>query len=401
MDALSNATYCNNAAGAAIAFTSPTTGGTVTFNWTSSVDVGFGLSGTGDIPAYTAANATNSPVTATVSVTATLNGCTGTATTFTVTVNPTPSVDALSNATYCNNAAGAAITFTSPTTGGTVTFNWTSSVDVGFGLSGTGDIPAYTAANATNSPVTATVSVTATLNGCTGTATTFTVTVNPTPSVDALSSATYCNSASASAITFSSPTTGTAIFNWTSTADVGFGVSGTGNIGAYTATNATNSPVTATVSVTATINGCTGTSTTFTVTVNPTPVVAPVSNATWCNNTAASAITFSSPTNRRNGNVQLDKHSQCRLWYEWHRNRGAYTATNATNSQGNSVTVSVIATVNGCTGAATTFTVTVNPTPSWHQSAMQRVVIMHQHQLSPSAVLHREQQHSTGLAQPM
>ncbi|MEI6579166.1 MAG: hypothetical protein WCN92_06830, partial [Eubacteriales bacterium] len=111
---------------------------------------------------------------------------TGPATTFTVTVNPTPAVNNIANATYCNGAAAAAINFTSPTSGGTLTYNWTSNLNVGFGVSGAGDIPGYTATNATNSPVAATVSVTATVNGCTGPATTFTVTVNPTPAVKIL-----------------------------------------------------------------------------------------------------------------------------------------------------------------------------------------------------------------------
>ena len=64
------------------------------------------------------------------------------ATTFTVTVNPTPSVNPIANATYCNGAAAAAINFSSPTTGGAITYTWTSSLNVGFGLSGTGNIPA-------------------------------------------------------------------------------------------------------------------------------------------------------------------------------------------------------------------------------------------------------------------
>ena len=219
---------CNNASTATVTFTGAVSG--TTFNWTNdNTSIGLAESGSGDILSFTATNTGATPQVATITVTPVANGCSGTPQTFTITVNPTPVVDALSNATYCNNAAGAAITFTSPTTGGTVTFNWTSSVDVGFGLSGTGDIPAYTAANATNSPVTATVSVTATLNGCTGTATTFTITVNPTPVVDALSNATYCNNAAGAAITFTSPTTGgTVTFNWTSSVDVGFGLSGTG-----------------------------------------------------------------------------------------------------------------------------------------------------------------------------
>ena len=364
VNSIANATYCNGAAAAAINFSSPTTGGAITYTWTSTLNVGFGLSGSGNIPAYTATNATNAPVTATISVTATANGCTGPATTFTVTVNPTPTVNSVANATYCNGAAAAAINFTTPTTGGAITYTWTSTLNVGFGLSGAGNIPAYTATNATNAPVIATVSVTATVNGCTGPATTFTVTVNPTPTVNSIANATYCNGAAASAINFTSSTTGGSItYTWTSTLNVGFGLSGTGSIPAYTAVNATNAPVIATVGVTATMNGCTGPATTFTVTVNPTPTVNSIANATYCNGAAASAINFTSPTS--GGAITYNWTSTLNVGFGTNGigNIPAYTATNAMNTPV-LATVSVTATINGCTGPATTFTVTVNPTPT-------------------------------------
>jgi hypothetical protein len=100
---------------------------------------------------------------------------------YTITVNPTPAVNTVSNAVYCNGSAGAAISFGSPTSGGTVTYNWTSNNNVGFGTSGTGDILAYNATNTGSLALVADVNVIATVNGCTGPATTFTVTVNPSP----------------------------------------------------------------------------------------------------------------------------------------------------------------------------------------------------------------------------
>src|SRR6185369_915838 len=155
-----------------------------TFTWTSSVNVGFGLSGSGNIPAYTAANAGTTIVTATVTVTPTANGCVGTPSTFTVTVYPTATVTGVGNRTHCNGASGTLITLSGPVAGST--FTWTSSANVGFGLSGSGNIAAYTAINAGITPVTATVTVTPTANGCVGTPSTFTVTVNPTATVTAV-----------------------------------------------------------------------------------------------------------------------------------------------------------------------------------------------------------------------
>ena len=149
---VSNSVYCNNTSGAPISFSSPTTGGVITYSWTSTANVGFGTGGNGNIGAYPATNTGNAVVTATVTVTPhyTNNSvtCDGTPTTFTVTVNPSPVVNAVSNLIYCASTPGAPINFTTPNTGGTVTYTWTSSVNVGFGLNGNGSIGAFTASNA-------------------------------------------------------------------------------------------------------------------------------------------------------------------------------------------------------------------------------------------------------------
>ena len=191
----------------------------------------------------------------------------------TITVNPSPVVTPIGNALYCNNTPGAAIAFSSPTTGGTVSYSWTSTANVGFGLSGNTHIGAYTATNSGNSPVTATVTVTPHFTNnsvtCDGSPITFTVTVNPSPVVNPMSNLTYCNT-NPGTINFTSPITGGISYSWTSTVNVGFGLNGTGNIGAFTATNNSINPLIATVTVTPLLDGgCLGSSITFTVTVNP------------------------------------------------------------------------------------------------------------------------------------
>ncbi|MBL0057141.1 MAG: beta-propeller fold lactonase family protein [Chitinophagaceae bacterium] len=88
--------------------------------------------------------------------------CTGASKTFTITVNPSPEVTQPANQTVCNNSATAAINFTGS---GTV-FNWTNNnTTIGLAASGTGNIPSFTATNATASPVTATVTVTPSAGG--------------------------------------------------------------------------------------------------------------------------------------------------------------------------------------------------------------------------------------------
>ncbi|EMR04096.1 hypothetical protein [Cesiribacter andamanensis] len=90
------------------------------------------------------------------------------------------------------------------------------------------------------------------------------------PTTNEIANRIHCHGDPGAAINFSSPVEG-ATFSWTSSANVGFGSSGIGNIGAYTASNTTNAPIVATVTVIASANGCAGPARTFTVTVNPRP----------------------------------------------------------------------------------------------------------------------------------
>ena len=100
----------------------------------------------------------------------------------TVTVNPIPAVNAVSNQTVCNGTTTNAITFSSATAGST--FAWTNSqTSIGLGAGGNGNIAPFSATNTTGSPVTATISVVPTAAGCAGSASTFTITVNPSPTV--------------------------------------------------------------------------------------------------------------------------------------------------------------------------------------------------------------------------
>jgi gliding motility-associated-like protein len=352
-----NQTVCANASTTAVNFTG--TAG-ATYTWTNNTtSIGLGASGTGNIAAFTATNATTSAVTATIAVTPTLAGCPGTPQNFTITVNPLPTVTAPTNQTVCANASTTAVTFTG--TAG-ATYTWTNNTtSIGLGASGTGNIAAFTATNATASPVTATITVTPTLAGCPGTPQNFTITVNPLPTVTAPTNQTVCANASTTAVNFTG--TAGATYTWTNnTTSIGLGTSGTGNIAAFTATNATASPVTATITVTPTLNGCTGTPQNFTITVNPIPTVTAPTNQTVCANASTTAVTFS-------GN-------NASTTYNWTNNTtsiglagvgtgtiAAFTATNATASPV-TATIAVTPSLNGCTGTPQNFTITVNPSPT-------------------------------------
>ena len=357
-------TVCANASTTAVTFTGNNTA-TTTFNWTNNTtSIGLGASGTGNIGAFTATNATASPVTATITITPTLNGCTGTPENFTITVNPLPTVNAPAPQTVCANASTTAVTFTGNNTA-TTTFNWTNNTtSIGLGASGTGNIGAFTATNTTASPVTATITVTPTLNGCPGTPQNFTITVNPLPTVNAVTAQTVCANASTTAVTFTGNNTATTTFNWTNnTTSIGLGASGTGNIGAFTATNATASPVTATITVTPTLNGCTGTPQNFTITVNPIPTVNAPAPQTVCANASTTAVTFTGNNTATTTFNWTNNTTSIGLGASGTGNIGAFTATNATASPV-TATITVTPTLNGCPGSPQNFTFTVNPTPT-------------------------------------
>ncbi|MDP1623033.1 MAG: hypothetical protein Q8M08_11925, partial [Bacteroidales bacterium] len=133
------------------------------------------------------------------------------------------------------------------------------------------------------------------LTGSPATSNQLVMTIKPQPAVDPVGNAAYCHGASTSAITFSGPVAGTT-FAWVNnTTSIGLPANGTGNIPSFMATNTGTSPVIATITVTPTANGCTGTPLMFTITVYPTTTVNPVNNAAYCNGAATTVIDFGSP----------------------------------------------------------------------------------------------------------
>ena len=100
-------------------------------------------------------------------------------------IKPKPTVNDPADQIVCNNSSTTAITFSSPVTN--TVFNWTNdNPSIGLAANGTGDISTFTAINTGNAPVTATITVTPSVTDgitCTGTPETFTITVNPSPSI--------------------------------------------------------------------------------------------------------------------------------------------------------------------------------------------------------------------------
>ena len=270
----------------------------------------------------------------TISITNT-NGCVSTATTA-VTVNALLTASGSpSTQTICS---GAAIT-TIAITGTATSYSWTRDITTavtGIASSGSGDISG-SLTNTTKDPLTVTFTITAVGGTCSGTTTTATVVVNPTPTVTASTpSQTICSGSFITGVTLSSsqPSASFAliapdpssdvvplapkeiegielstsapgtIFNWTrdnTTTVTGIPASGSGNISGIL-TNTTNSPIMVTFTVTPSYTNagttCLGTPITVTVTVNPNPIIPTITDAgtTFCGGSSTTLTAPADPT---------------------------------------------------------------------------------------------------------
>jgi len=184
-----------------------------------------------------------------------ITGCSSTSNPIVVAANPDNTITLTSTAgtnaqTVCLNTPITNITYsTTGATGATfsglpggVSGSWVANVVT---ISGTPN-------TTTGSPFGYTVTLT---GGCGVVIATGGITVNPIPDVVQPANQTVCNNTSTAAVNFTGSLPGTT-FNWTNnTPSISLASSGSGNIGSFTATNATNAPVVATVIVTPSTEG--------------------------------------------------------------------------------------------------------------------------------------------------
>ncbi|MFZ1704188.1 MAG: right-handed parallel beta-helix repeat-containing protein [Saprospiraceae bacterium] len=103
--------------------------------------------------------------------------------TGTVQTDITPTVNDPTDQTLCVGKNTTAVTFTGNYVVG-VTYNWVNdNSSIGLAANGSGNIASFTALNTTNIFQTATITVTPTANGCTGSPQIFTITVQPSPTI--------------------------------------------------------------------------------------------------------------------------------------------------------------------------------------------------------------------------
>ena len=200
----------------------PTTPTTLEFSWTNTnTSIGLIGNGVGNLPTFTAVNATLEPITSILTVTPSINGCSGESKSYTITVNPRPVATPISNILVCagTNINQIALTASSPNAGTGTSFSWNGTNNAAIGLSTTSGItspiPSFTAVNATSNVLTSTITVVPTFQGCIGTATNFIIQVAPSisspPTVGTITQPT-CTTASGSVILSGLPAG-----NWTIT----------------------------------------------------------------------------------------------------------------------------------------------------------------------------------------
>jgi len=267
-----------------------------------------GVAGSGANISGTLINATSTPQIAIYTVTPTVGTFQGASFTVTVTVNPASSITNMT-ATVCSGSP-----FTVTPTDGTngvvlsgTTYSWPAPSVSGNMTGGIAGINATeisgTLSNPTNTPQTATYLVTPTSGNCTGASFTVTVTVNPMPAINPMTT----NECSGVIFTSTPQNTLNGIvpagtnYTWSAPTGTSFTGGATGTNASNISGTLTNTAITAqtvTYNVTPTANNCTGTPFTVTVTINP------VSSITSMFDTVCSGNIFTViPQNGTNGIV--------------------------------------------------------------------------------------------------
>jgi gliding motility-associated-like protein len=359
---VSSQTLCPASVTAAINFSSTPPGASV--SWTNSDPaIGLGASGSGNIPSFFTTNPGTGPIVGTITATPTLNSCVGTPTSFSVVVNPAPVLSAVSSQTVCAGASTAAIVFvTNPASG--VAVNWSNAdPSIGLAANGAGAISSFTTINGTASSVNAAIVATPVAGTCTGSPQTFTITVDPAPVLNAVSSQTICVNSSTNVVTFTSNPPGAGVAWTNSDASIGLAASGSGDIAAFVGQNTGATALTGNIVATPTLNTCVGSPVSFDIIVSPAPVLSAVTSQTVCPGLASTAVSFVTvpagiaTINWTNSDASIGLAAS---------GSGDIASFTAVNSTAAAIAAQITATpsIGICVGNPETFTITVNPAPT-------------------------------------
>ncbi|HIP37633.1 MAG TPA: T9SS type B sorting domain-containing protein, partial [Crocinitomix sp.] len=231
------------------------------FDWVNdNTTIGLAASGTGDIPTFTGVNTSGIQQIANITVTPSAGSCVGSPTSFTLTVNPLDNSGFNYNPTaYCTTDVNPTPTidvaggiFTYFTTNGTGTISLdanTGVIDLSLSNAGSYDIT-YTTPGP-DCPQDSTINIT----------------INPTPTVDPVIDQTICEGSTFTLIDFTGNDNPT--FSWNNdNPNIGLPSSGTGDIASFVGLTTGGNEV-ANITVTPSTSTCTGTPTSFVLTVQP------------------------------------------------------------------------------------------------------------------------------------
>ncbi|MBK8846540.1 MAG: hypothetical protein IPO27_08395 [Bacteroidetes bacterium] len=271
-----------------------------TFTWTCSQNINFGISGSGDIPAFTATNTGAQNISETVFFNPVLKGCIGTNENFKITIKPTPKLTSSTEEHLCDKSN---FSYTATAQPQNSLFSWARAADVFGNVANSGNNATINENLFNNSVLPIEVMYVYTLtrpgivNPCPK-IDTLKVTVNPTPVLDIISNYSYCNGEVVMPIAFSTLTPNAAI-EWTSSDNVGFGIAGINAIQGFVATNNTGVPIVATITVKikASEDSCVGLNKTFTITVNSSPRLSSTQDTIICNSTSFNHLATSQTPN--------------------------------------------------------------------------------------------------------
>jgi hypothetical protein len=283
------------------------------------------------------------------------NGTSSCIASITLTLNSIPTISSTTPSSRCD--AGI-VTLSATASAGDV--NWYTTPTGGTSLS-TGNT--YTP----NISTTTIYYADATNNGCTSQRTSVTGTVNPTPSLSLINNQSVCAGDLTTSVVFSSSVNGSLISWSNNNPNIGLSPIGNGTIPSFNAVNTTNANTTATITASASANGCTGSTISFTFTVNPRPNILTQSQSICSSNL------FSITPVNGGGNIVPPS-----TIYSWSAPSipgitGALSGNNANTINGTltnttnvpvAVTYSVTPTSGSCQGSSFNTTITVNPRPS-------------------------------------
>jgi len=350
---------CSGEPIATLTFSNPNTiSGSVTYTWTRDNDTnvtGMPINGSGDILDGTLYNATNTVQSTQFTVIATSDeSCVSDAFVVTVNVKPIPTVGASPiSQLICSEENITQVDFSNPNNVVGTSYSWTRDNTtnlIGIASNGTGAFLIGSLTNLTDVVQTTTFTIISAADSCPSTSTTFSITVNPKPTVSASPiTQTVCGGINFSTITLSNPNSviGTT-YSWTrdnNVAVTGLASSGTGDTIDGNLVNTTTIDQTVVFTITASANGCPSATTTVEIVVLATPLVAalPISQ-NKCDLLAIDTINISNPN------------SVAGTTYSWARDNTINLTGIAASGTGN--TIDGILTNTSSTTQTTIFTIT-------------------------------------------